>query len=242
LPHARMIDFGYVASEMRGTIVVDADRDLASPLLEDVFFEFVPLESWDNGDRETLLVDELEEGQDYQVIVTTFGGLVRYPMNDVLRAGPRIENTPTLTFRRKGRGMTSLTGEKLSENQASAAMTEVSLRLGVCLRFCILLADAQRRRYRAYVELAGEPCDPASFARGLDDELSTLNIEYAAKRGSGRLQAIEVVLLAPGAGESYRRDCVARGQRETQLKLPCLQNEEECRFDFEAHGSADAPC
>jgi hypothetical protein len=239
---ARMIDFGYVASEMRGTIVVDADRDLALPLLEDVFFEFVPLAGWENGDRETLLIDELEEGRDYQVIVTTFGGLVRYPMNDVLRAGPRIENTPTLRFLRKGRGVTSLTGEKLSENQVSAAMTEVSRRLGVHLRFCILLADAERRRYRAFVELAGEPCDPASFARGLDDELATLNIEYAAKRGSARLQAIEAVLLAPGTGESYRKDCVARGQREAQLKLPCLQNAEECRFDFEARGSADAPC
>jgi len=227
---------------MRGTIVVDADRDLALPLLEDVFFEFVPLAGWENGDRETLLIDELEEGRDYQVIVTTFGGLVRYPMNDVLRAGPPIENTPTLRFLRKGRGVTSLTGEKLSENQVSAAMTEVSRRLGVHLRFCILLADAERRRYRAFVELAGEPCDPASFARGLDDELATLNIEYAAKRGSARLQAIEAVLLAPGTGESYRKDCVARGQREAQLKLPCLQNAEECRFDFEARGSADAPC
>ena len=234
-PGAQMIDFGYVASEMRGTIVIDADRDLALPLLEDVFFEFVPLEGWENGDRETLLIDELEEGRDYQVIVTTFGGLVRYPMNDVLRAGPRIENTPTLRFLRKGRGMTSLTGEKLSENQVSAALTEVSRRLGAAVRFCILLADAPRRRYRAFVEFAGEPCDPAAFARGLDDELSALNIEYAAKRGSARLRA-------PGAGESYRKDCVASGQRETQLKLPCLQNAEECRFDFEAHGSADAPC
>jgi GH3 auxin-responsive promoter len=241
-PAARMIDFGYVASEMRGTIVVDADRDLALPLLEDVFFEFVPLERWERGDRETLLVDELEEGCDYQVIVTTFGGLVRYPMNDVLRAGPRIENTPTLRFLRKGRGMTSITGEKLSENQVSAAVTEVSRRLGAPVRFCILLADAERRRYRAFVEFAGEPYDPASFARGLDDGLSALNIEYAAKRGSGRLQAIEAVPLAPGAGESYRKDCVARGQREAQLKLPCLQNAEECRFDFHAHGPADAPC
>src|SRR6185503_19219696 len=33
----RMIDAGYVASEVRGTVVVDAEQDLALPLLEDVF-------------------------------------------------------------------------------------------------------------------------------------------------------------------------------------------------------------
>ena len=52
-PGARMIDAGYVASELRGTVVVDAERDLALPLLEDVFFEFVPVEAWDRGVRAT---------------------------------------------------------------------------------------------------------------------------------------------------------------------------------------------
>jgi hypothetical protein len=240
-PAARMIDFGYVASEMRGTVVIDADRDLALPLLEDVFFEFVPAEAWDDGERATLLVDELDEGRDYQVIVTTFGGLARYPMNDVVRAGPRIGNTPTLKFIRKGRGMTNITGEKLSENQVSAAMIEVSRRLATPVTFHIILADAGRSGYRAFVELAAGPGDLAAFALGLDDQLCTQNIEYAAKRKSARLQAIEVVPLAHGAGESYRQDCVARGQRETQLKLPYLQNAEECQFDFQAHRSADAP-
>src|SRR5688572_15257536 len=55
-PDARMIDAGYVASEMRGTVVVDAERGLALPLLEDVFFEFVPVEAWNRGDRNTLLL------------------------------------------------------------------------------------------------------------------------------------------------------------------------------------------
>ena len=38
-----MIDAGYVASEVHGTVVVDAERNLALPLLENVFFEFVPV-------------------------------------------------------------------------------------------------------------------------------------------------------------------------------------------------------
>jgi len=118
----------------------------------------------------------------------------------------------------------------------------LSRRLGASVRFYILLADARRRRYRAFIEFAGGPNDPAAFAGGLDDEFAALNIEYAAKRGSGRLQSIEAVPLAPGAGKPIARIASREGQRETQLKLPCLQNAEECRFDFEARGPADAPC
>jgi len=105
--------------------VVDADRDLALPLLDDVFFEFVPLDSWEAGGRETLLIDELEEGRDYQLIVTTFGGLgsLSDERRHARRPADREYVDPDVL--RKGRGMTSITGEKLSENQVSAAVTAV---------------------------------------------------------------------------------------------------------------------
>jgi hypothetical protein len=54
-----VIEADYVASEFRGTVVVDADRPLALPALRDVFFEFVPAEAWDRGRRETLLLQDL---------------------------------------------------------------------------------------------------------------------------------------------------------------------------------------
>ena len=59
-PGARMIDAGYVASEVRGTVVVDAERGLALPLLDDVFFEFVPVEDWDRGHPRHAPAHEIE--------------------------------------------------------------------------------------------------------------------------------------------------------------------------------------
>jgi hypothetical protein len=84
-PDCRMVDAGYVASEVRGTIVVDIENNLALPMLQDVFFEFAEVNAWDVGKRDTLLLHELEEGGEYYVFVTTIAGLLRYHMNDVLR-------------------------------------------------------------------------------------------------------------------------------------------------------------
>ena len=230
-PKTMMIEAGYVASELRGTVVVDAAQGLALPVLEDVFFEFVRADEWDAGRRDTLLLHELEPGCDYQVIVTTVGGLYRYWINDVLRAGPPIRATPTLSFIRKGRGVTNITGEKLTEEQVNAATGALARRFDCDVTFYLMLADEARAVYVAALELdrlvAG-----ADVAAALEAELRRRNIEYAAKRESGRLKPIEMRLLRPGAGAAYRRWCVARGQRDAQFKVLALQYTRECSFDF----------
>jgi hypothetical protein len=231
-PGARVIEAGYVASEFRGTIVVDADRPLALPALRDVFFEFVPADAWDRGRRDTLLLHELEEGGEYQLIATTGGGLFRYAINDIVRAGPRIGRTPTLSFVRKGRGITSITGEKVTEAQVNIALQDVGRRFALGVGFHLILADEELAVYRALIETEG-PELPAEFGRALDDGLQQLNIEYASKRGSGRLKPLETVPLRRGAGNAYRHWCVARGQRDAQFKALTLQYRRECAFDFD---------
>ncbi|MDR2195568.1 MAG: GH3 auxin-responsive promoter family protein, partial [Gallionellaceae bacterium] len=223
---AMMTDGGYVASEVRGTIVMDLERNLALPMLGDVFFEFVPASDWEAGGRDTLLLHELELDADYHVIVSTCAGLLRYHMNDVLRVTGRIGNTPTLQFMRKGRGVTNITGEKLSEDQIHAALAA----LPAPPLFYIVLADARRAVYRAHIEASG---DPVELAAAIDAHLRRNNLEYEAKRASGRLKPLEVVLLRAGTGEAYHRHIVEKKrQREAQVKVLALQNADECDFDF----------
>lgn len=230
--HARAIDAGYVASEVRGTVVVDAERNLALPLLEHVFFEFAPVDAWDSGDRATLLLPEIEEGQSYYVLVTTAGGLVRYDMHDVVRVTGRIGRTPTLAFVRKGSGVTSLTGEKLTEEQVNLAVTGVAARAALNVPFHVVVADADSNRYIAYVEARAPAAHCDTLASALDAELAALNIEYASKRSSGRLRPLLLVLLDPGTGYAYREHAVRKGQRESQFKVLSLQNAAEVDFDF----------
>jgi hypothetical protein len=236
----RMIDAGYVASEVRGTVVVDAERNLALPLLEDVFFELVPDEAWNVGERGTLLLDELERGRTYRVLVTTYGGLVRYDMNDVVRVTGFVERTPALEFVRKGRGVTNITGEKVAEDQINLAMAEVTANAGISVPFYVVTADAAATAYCAYIEGNTEPRSIVALAGKLDARLASLNIEYGAKRASGRLRPLRVVALHSGTSRAYREHYVRKGQREAQFKVLTLRDAAEVDFDFLRHASGDS--
>jgi hypothetical protein len=231
-----MIDAGYVASEVHGTIVVDAERNLALPLLESVFFEFVPVDDWNAGQRDTLLLHELSEARDYHIVVTTLGGLVRYHMNDVVRVTGKVGATPTLAFVRKGRGVTNITGEKLAEDQVNLAVAGLLAGAGLRTPFYVFVADAAKAGYTAYIE-TGRANQPAfeSLAGPLDQALRMSNIEYDSKRGSGRLKPLCLVALADGTERAYRRHCVGKGQREAQFKVLTLQNADEFDFDVTPH-------
>lgn len=231
---AKMVDAGYVASEVRGTIVVDVERNLALPLLGDVFFEFIEVKTWERGVRDTLLLHELERGGEYYVFVTTIAGLLRYHMNDVVRVSGRVGRTPSLDFVRKGRGVTNITGEKVSEDQVQAAMASLS----PAPRFFIALADASASRYRIYAHIRDAP---ELAAAAIDAKLCALNLEYESKRASGRLLAPEVVCIGPAAADAYHRHCVEnKKQREAQMKVLTLQTVEEFDFDFEPFVTAHA--
>ena len=60
--------------------------------------------------------------REYYIFFTTTSGLYRYDINDVIKVTGRYNQTPQIIFLRKGRGMTNITGEKLSVNQVIEAV------------------------------------------------------------------------------------------------------------------------
>lgn len=232
---AVIFDLGYVASELRGTLPLGDAQD-GLPDLEHVFYEFVEREAWDRGEPDYLTVEQLQSGCGYYLIVTTPDGLYRYFMNDVLRVTGFHNRTPRLRFLQKGRGVTNITGEKVSETQVLEAVQEAERRLGFASCFFTMLADEQAAAYRLLLEPAGRlPCSVTGLADRIDQSLRHLNIEYAAKRDSGRLRSLRVEMLRPGTGEACKLASIARGQRESQYKPAALQYASSCGFAFDEH-------
>ena len=230
---AKVVEFGYLASEARGTVNVDAARNICLPALLDTYFEFSDRDDWEAGAADFRSLHELEPGREYYVFVTTSDGLYRYDMNDILRVNGSVHATPTLEFVQKGKGTTNITGEKLTEAQVLAAVTGALGERAIRPRFFIALAEPDAARYTLYVE-ANSPGDGADFDAEVDRRLCTLNIEYDGKRRSGRLRPVIVRWLRDGAGDSYRMNRVAAGQRDAQFKHLYLQYAAECQFDFDA--------
>jgi hypothetical protein len=172
-----------------------------------------------------LTVDELEDGKDYYVFITTTGGLYRYDINDVIQVQGRYNATPQFVFLRKGRGMTNITGEKLSVNQVITAFEQVSKETGILASHFRAEADPEKSRYVFRVEFISTQVDLETkkrFAESLDRCLKVLNIEYKAKRDSARLKGPVLHVMHEGWHERERKRQVESGKRAFQVKTELL--------------------
>lgn len=222
---------GYLSSEFRGSITIDVLQNKSIPTIHENFFEFVERDAWENKKLDYLTLDVLEEGKQYYIFVTTQNGLYRYFINDIIEVGGRFNNTPTICFIQKGKGVTSLTGEKLYESQVILAIQKLKEKLSIEFDFFMMLGCPESLQYTLYVESEPFENSPDSF----EEYISKLNIEFEAKRASDRLKQTSVKFLKSGVAEMYKRYCIENGQREGQFKLIKLQYKKDCVFDFSQH-------
>ncbi len=230
----RIVEMGYLASEFRGTITLGVKTGV--PTLCENFFEFIEPHEWDGGPRrEFLRLHELEQGKQYYVIVTTVNGLYRYFINDIVQVDARFGATATLQFVQKGKGVTSITGEKLYEQQVIAAVAAFEALRGTAVRFYQVLADVGATRYRLFLEAELDPGATAEYATEFDELLAERNAEYRDKRASNRIGGPIVRILRPGTSEAFKASQLERGQREGQFKTLTLAYVADMDFPFDDH-------
>ena len=232
-PETRIGELGYLSSEFRGTLVSDLDKNTGTPTIHENFFEFVERDDWDEGRKIFQTIEQIEEGKEYYIIPTTTTGLYRYFMNDIVRVTGRFQATPTIEFLQKGKGVTNITGEKLYESQVIEAVRTAEAQTDHVSEFFLMLADPNQQVYRLIIECArATDLWQKHMVTTVERLLGELNVEYAGKRDSGRLQHLEILPVRPGTGEAYKRYCVQQGQREGQFKLLVLQYQADCSFSF----------
>ena len=215
-------EFGYQSSEFRGSINIDPTVNLCLPTLQDNYFEFAKVAEWEDNSPEFLGLDELELGENYYVFVTTRDGLYRYHINDIVQATHRVNATPTIQFVQKGKGVTNITGEKLTEAQILESMRRLRFILGDDPPFFVVLADEANSKYLLCMETDAD-FDIADVLSHFDQSLAEQNIEYESKRKSDRLRPPELIRLPIGTGFNYRTRLVEDGQRDSQFKYMYLQ-------------------
>ena len=172
---------------------------------------------------------ELETGMNYAVLLTTPGGLYRYDINDVVQVTGFYRNAPMLAFIRKGRDMTSITGEKMHINHLLLALQEVRRRYDVLVveQFRVV-ANVAAHRYEIYAEFKGEVAQDLlrnEVIPYLDRALAEVNVEYAEKRRSRRLAPLCLHLMRPGWAEDEVLRAAGAGKRDIQYKWRILSAE-----------------
>lgn len=191
-------DIGLLASEGRFSVPLEDETAAGVAEILGNFLEFIPADQADEPNPPTLLADELEIGQEYSLVVTNWAGLWRYHMDDRVRVTGRLGQSPVFEFLSRGKHTANMTGEKLTEHQVVQAMHRAVAATGLAVqRFVVQGRFADIPYYELRLESPGGG-DVASLVAQMDRELCQLNIEYAAKRKSGRLDAIRPVLLDAG--------------------------------------------
>lgn len=222
-------EFGYFASECRAGLVMNGKSDtVLFPHMN--YFEFISDQDLENPNPKFLQLHELELGKRYCIYVTTFAGLYRYNMNDMIEVTGFYGTTPTIQFIQKINGIISLTGEKLHERQFIEAVRQAEKETNLPTKFFVGFADIEQSTYHFYYEFADTSIDQAKaeeFTKVVDKNLKALNVEYLAKRDSFRVKDPITHLLQNESFETYKKRCIENGSRDGQFKLNLLMQDEK---------------
>jgi hypothetical protein len=175
-----------------------------------------------------LTLDELELGKRYYIHFTTAAGLYRYNINDLMEVVGFDAATPILQFVQKGMGISSITGEKLTEEQVTVALQYAIRQHGLpeVDHFILAVQLADTPYYMGFVESTPVLTDSvlSGMARTIDLSLQLQNVEYKDKRQSLRLGGVQLCTVPHGTFMKIRQKRVLQGSPEAQVKIPFLTN------------------
>jgi hypothetical protein len=192
------------------------------------FFEFQETDGLEARAR-CRLAHELDRGGRYRVILTTGGGLYRYPLRDEVEVAGFEHRCPLVRFRGKCDRVSDLVGEKLAEPHVRAVLDRLFAGQSVSPRFALLVpVEGRPARYRLYLQdprLPPQECGPG-LAEALEAGLGE-NLYYRHAVRLGQLAPAEVNVLDPAAEPAwhiYERRCLALGQKAGDVKPTALDS------------------
>jgi hypothetical protein len=199
---------GLVATEAFVTLPFDGQHPLA---VCSHFFEFI------DDDGRTCTVDALQQDGEYEIVVTTSGGLWRYRLGDRVRVVGWVGKTPSLKFLGRGEAVSDRFGEKLSEQFIAETLREI-FREEVP-RFAMLAPDEDEQgcRYTLYVEGVLQ----TRWATLLDDALRR-NPHYDYCRNLQQLLFPRIFIIHERGFELFSTRQASNGGRLGDIKPAAL--------------------
>ena len=185
---------GLLATEGIMTIPIEG---IGKRLTNSHFFEFI------NKKGNVLLKDELEPGEEYEIILTTSGGFYRYNIGDIVR----YNGNYCFDFIGKSGNVSDYYGEKLNEVHVRKVIAGDGFRLLV----------PNKNKYTLYTETDAD-------IDKIDEKLRE-NFHYDYCRKLGQLEKADVVKIKNG-GQQYIDNCLRFGMRLGDIKPLYLSNKE----------------
>lgn len=190
---------GYLAYQMR-----PETRAMGLVLNNGVFFEFIPFNDENfypdgtfNRHAKAYTINEVKEGIDYALVISTCAGTWRYLIGDTVRFTDVKRCEIIITGRTKH--FLSVCGEHLSVDNMTQGIQHLQRTLGLHIReFTVSAVSCEQtfahRWYIGYDEIDKNKLDANKVNTLLDDHLKSINDDYATER-SAMLRPIQVNLV-----------------------------------------------
>ena len=207
------------------------------------FFEFIPDDpqagqddSEQEGNPKTLLIDELEQGKSYELVITNQSGFYRYRMGDVIKVMGFYNESPMICFKYRKNNIVSVAGEKFTEDHLLTAIKEFERHSGEKIVDFSMYADKESEPGRYVILMEPEKKIPKEkyerYANLMQNELARASTSYAHYVIGGNMGVPKLVFLQKETYSLYRElKMFKQGISENQLKpVRVLRTEEQKQF------------
>jgi hypothetical protein len=224
---------GYLATQIR------KETDSMALITDNgIYFEFVPFvpeNMNDDGsvkpDAKSLKIEEVEEGVDYVLIISTVSGAWRYMIGDTIVFTDKARTEIKITGRTKH--FLNVVGSQLSVIQMNKALGQLEEKFELEIKEFTVAAVQENGEYlhRWYLGIEGEDHQAEDkIAKHLDDILKGNNKNYKVAR-SKALKSIETKLVP---AEIFQKWTEETKQKGGQVKIPRVMKEKEFK-DWEEY-------
>ncbi|GLJ36869.1 hypothetical protein SUGI_0744920 [Cryptomeria japonica] len=239
---------GWIAANIDPTTSPENTTFTAVPNF--AYFEFIPLhvhlEEWklDQSvatahytESEPVGLTEVKDGQDYEVVVTTFGGLYRYRLGDIVRITGFYNSTPQLSYLCRKNLLLTLNIDKTTEKDLQIAV-EKAIRL-------IKEENVELVDFTSYADMSTEPGHYVIFWElnekinesvlnrccSIMDE-SLIDPGYVGSRKANTIGPLELRIVEKGAFRKILDHYLSLGAAASQFKTPRCVNSNQALFDI----------
>lgn len=202
-------------------------KDMLLMLDYGIFYEFIPLEDIGKDQPKTLLLEEVELGKNYAIVISTNAGLWRYIIGDTVKFTTKFPFRVKITGRTKH--FINAFGEELIIENAEVALAKATEVTGAEIsNFTaapIYLESNTKGGHEWLIEFQKDPDSLETFVNALDATLREVNSDYDAKRTGDKAMVKPLIRVMPKG--TFYNWLKSKGKLGGQYKVPRLSNNRE---------------
>jgi hypothetical protein len=203
---------------------VNHSLDLLLMLDYGIFYEFIPMDKFDNENSKAIPLSQVKLNTNYALVITTNGGLWRYLIGDTVKFTSITPYRIRITGRTKH--FINVFGEELiienAENALKQACLKTKTEVSEFTVAPIFMSENNTGGHEWIIEFKEQPENLNYFTELLDNALKALNSDYEAKRYNNLTLAMPKVNIArQGLFYDWLKQ---NGKLGGQHKIPRLSN------------------